>query len=443
MTRPLSLAVTAALSLAIFAGGAQAGTFSTNTNPITVPSTSGGTVTVQYLFAGDGVTEDAQLDICYNPSIITGVTPTVLVPGSVCADQVSAAPCAAPNTRRLRIIPPSGGGTPLTSTPTAYCQFALTIAPGGPDVNAFVEEFIECAHPLGFMPCNRAGVPWEYQRVALQAPTIGFTPDGNPAGPGFPITLTPSSPGIATTTITATSAAPGGNPGDPGGPNGQIIDCTFLGPDAAHFSFNPAVIFPITYTAGTPRTEPFTVQCNRGPNPRSAQLECRVNDQGGPRSEWYDLTCPGALPADLNLPPSGPITLPGGFVGNTVTSTLPLTVVTPGETGAANATASCTATPPITVTPASITVPPGTSTPSPSGFTVGCTLTAAPQSGTVTCTINDREATPQTFTYDVTCPAGSLVPPPRPVPAGSAWGWYLLGLLTLLVGGFVAYRRLS
>lgn len=351
------------------------------------------------------------------------------------------ATCPAPNVV-IRVIVLNQALTALAS-PLDVCTITMTISnpatPGTYPLDVY-DELASDASANPVLPFT----PLDGQLVitALQGPTIAFTPDGNPAGPGFPITMTPSVPGFATTTITATSATPGGNPGDPGGPNGQIVNCSISGTHASFFSFNPAVSFPITYTAGTPFTQSLTVQCERGPNPRNAQLECRVNDQGGARSEWYDLTCPGALPADLNLPPSGPITLPGGFVGNTVSQPLPVTVVTPGETGGGNATVNCTATPPISVTPASIIVPPNQNTANPPAFTVSCQLTDQPQSGAVNCTIIDRDGqTP--FSYEVTCPAGSLVPPPRPVPAGSAWSWYVLGLFTLLLGGFVAYRRLS
>ncbi|MDW8479280.1 MAG: hypothetical protein RML12_04830 [Xanthomonadales bacterium] len=323
-------------------------------------------------------------------------------------------------------------------SPFDYCTITLTIRNGALAGSYPLDVYDQIASdPLG-NPVQFAANDGNLVITALQGPNIVFTPDGTGAGPGTPITLTASG-ATATTSIQASSAG-AGNAGDPGGPNGQIVNCSFSGPDATHFSFNPAVTFPITYTAGTARTDNFTVQCNRGPTNRNAQLRCQVQDRGGNRDEWYDLTCPGALPADLNLPPSGAITMPGGVVGQTVTTTLPVTVVTQGEAGAANATVNCTTAAPLSISPATVTVPPQTGTAQP--FTISCTLTNAVQNGTVNCTINDRGGT-ETRTYNVTCPAGSIVPPPRPIPAGSPWGWYLLGLLTLALGGLVAWRRLG
>lgn len=281
--------------------------------------------------------------------------------------------------------------------------------------------------------------------TAIPGPTIAFTPDGGNVLPGTAITMTPISGTTAQTTILASSnTANGGNPGGAGGPNGQVTNCVLGGPDAAQFTITAPATFPQTFTAGTGRDLNIRVECNRSPaTDRTATLVCQVQDQSGTRDEAYTLTCPRPLPADLSMPPSGPITMPGGFVGQTVTQPLPVTVATPGETGASNATVNCTVTaggPNITVSPASISVPPGQNT--APGFTVGCVLTAAAQTGNVQCTINDRGGT-QVIDYPVNCPEGSLVPPPRPVPAGSAWSWYLLGLMTLLLGGFVAWRRLS
>ncbi|MDW8479281.1 MAG: hypothetical protein RML12_04835 [Xanthomonadales bacterium] len=366
-------------------------------------------------------------------TLTPGSAPNVLI--SCQTAIVNTASCPAPNAVVRILVGMAMAGQPVTSpldvcTVTPVVRSGATIGSYPLDVQNH-SAINAGGKPVAFVANDGTLV------ITGQGPVIAFTPDGAGAGPGTAITLTASG-AIATTTIQASSA---GSPGDPGGPNGAIQNCSFSGPDAAQFSFNPAVTFPITYTAGTARTDNFTVQCNRGPSDRNAQLRCQVQDRNGTRDEWYDLTCPRALPADLDLPPAAPITMPGGLVGQTVTTTLPVTVVTPGEPGAENATVNCVAAPLfMSISPASVTVPPGTNTAPP--FTIGCTLGAGNRIGLVTCTIFDRDGM-ATRDYPVNCPAGAVLPPPRPIPAGSPWGWYLLGLLTLALGGLVAWRRLG
>jgi hypothetical protein len=201
----LSLAVCTAIASA----GAMAGTFTQVPDPASVAQ--GGTVNVAFQFAGDGVTQEAQLDLNYNNTVFTTVVPTVVVAGSVCAVN--------PTPPFIRIIPPSGAGNPLTSTATTYCSFAFTAAPAAPAANYdFTVRFIECDGPS----CTRTG-PFRITvtgAVVNTPPTIAYNPTTGStitysgAGVGAPIVATPSggagTGAAATTTVGACNITGGG-----------------------------------------------------------------------------------------------------------------------------------------------------------------------------------------------------------------------------------------
>lgn len=106
----------------------------------------GRTVTVLVTFQGDGITEDAQLDLGFDESV-EFVSAKTIVDGSVCV--------LMKNKRAVRIVPPTGGGTPLTSKPVEYCSFLFRANNSKANAAAaFRSEFIECASPTGMHGCE-------------------------------------------------------------------------------------------------------------------------------------------------------------------------------------------------------------------------------------------------------------------------------------------------
>ena len=96
-------------------------------------------------FAGDGVTQDAQLDMTYAENL-QFVSASVKVPGSVCVvfqDQ-----------RLMRVVPPSGAGQALSAKSVDYCSFSFK-STGAPSKGAkFSTKFQECAAPSGASSCS-------------------------------------------------------------------------------------------------------------------------------------------------------------------------------------------------------------------------------------------------------------------------------------------------
>ena len=131
-----SLVMTAGLALA--AAPAFAGNFE-----IWTDSSAKGGVTMLVSFAGDGLTEDAQVDFNY-PTNLKFVRADVKVPGSICA--------AFPSENKVRVVPPSGAGTPLSTAATDYCSFSFSGK--GAAAAKFKPSFVECAAPTGSSKCN-------------------------------------------------------------------------------------------------------------------------------------------------------------------------------------------------------------------------------------------------------------------------------------------------
>ncbi|GIX34164.1 MAG: hypothetical protein KatS3mg125_2120 [Lysobacterales bacterium] len=123
------------------AQGASAGQFE-----VWAGHEKGRSVTVLVTFQGDGVTEDAQLDLGFDESL-EFVSAKTIVDGSVCV--------LMKNKRAIRIVPPTGGGTPLPVKPVEYCSFLFRANLSKGDASAaFRHEFIECASPTGMHACE-------------------------------------------------------------------------------------------------------------------------------------------------------------------------------------------------------------------------------------------------------------------------------------------------
>jgi len=123
--------------LALAAAPAFAGNFE-----IWTDSSAKGGVTMIVSFAGDGLTEDAQVDFD-TPKNLKFVRADVKVPGSVCV--------AFPKENKVRVVPPSGAGTALPTAATDYCSFSFA---GKATGEKFKPSFVECAAPTGSSKCN-------------------------------------------------------------------------------------------------------------------------------------------------------------------------------------------------------------------------------------------------------------------------------------------------
>ncbi|HET6603805.1 MAG TPA: hypothetical protein VFG21_06255, partial [Xanthomonadaceae bacterium] len=248
------LASVLAVSGLLIAGIANAGTFSQSPDPGSVVR-GGSASNVDFLFAGDGETQDAQLDITLSSVADLTITPSILVPGSV---------CVLVDADTLRIVPPSGAGVALTSTATAYCRFAFTATAGATlGLRTWTTDFIECASPAGAAAsCTFSGsgvnitdappdVTLSYDPT--QGTTVNFTGGTGVAG------------STSTASITATA----------GGTNGTatVTACGFSGGNAGAFALTSG---DLSIAAGASDTIDMT--CTRALTAQSSTLTCTEND---------------------------------------------------------------------------------------------------------------------------------------------------------------------
>jgi hypothetical protein len=128
-------------SLLCATGAASAGDFQ-----LWTLAGKGGEVVLAVSFIGDGVTQDAQLDLAV-PAGYRVVSHATKAAGSVCA--------SFPSDSKIRIVPPSGEGQPLPSTLMEVCTFKLVAEKGAmAGAPAFEVVFKECAAPTGETNCG-------------------------------------------------------------------------------------------------------------------------------------------------------------------------------------------------------------------------------------------------------------------------------------------------
>jgi hypothetical protein len=112
----VKLALSSALIVvAGLASAGPSGEFSTY-----VYETKSGMTNVVVAFSGDGVTQEAQLDLTFDQGLSV-VKAEPLVGGAVCV--------ANPDVHGLRAVPPSGAGKALSTKGTDVCKFSLARAP--------------------------------------------------------------------------------------------------------------------------------------------------------------------------------------------------------------------------------------------------------------------------------------------------------------------------
>lgn len=106
-----------------------------------------GGVTVVVSFQGDGVTQDAGVDLAIPEGYTVGKS-VVKVAGSICMS----------TEKFMRVVPPSGAGEALPKGAVDYCSFSLRAKKGavaaGPVV--LTPVFTECAAPTGIQSCGHA-----------------------------------------------------------------------------------------------------------------------------------------------------------------------------------------------------------------------------------------------------------------------------------------------
>jgi hypothetical protein len=402
-------------------GFAHAGTFSQNPDPAIVVQ-GGSAATVQFLFAGDGQTDNAQLDI--QLSDVAGLTITANPP------LVGGSTCSVIGGNVLRIVPPdaSAGGTTLTATPTAYCSFDFTAAAGATlGLRTWTANTVECSAlgnpvtPCTFTQTASSGI--EISDAPPTPLTLSYAPV-----PG-PITLPSGNAGATVNTNIVATAT--GNSGS------ASLSCSA----AAGFTVTPNLTFN---SAGD---QNIAVGCTLGATQTSGNITCTEIDGDsvtpGATRTWT-ATCPqgGVVPVNptiTTVTATGAFAMPSGALGQTVSRLIDFSAS--GGAGTGSATINCTATAPVTVTPAMQTV---TGSAQPTDVAVRLQLTNAAQGPfDVVCTVTSG-STVRTDTFNVTAAAGTALPPPTVVPASSTWSQLLLIALMAGLGlAFVGFRRQS
>ncbi len=390
-----------------FSVAANAGVYSFNPQPVNVPV--GGSVTFQVLFAGAG-TDESGFWFDFDTTDLTIDNAQVLVSGSLC--QINTAGSV------IRVTPPSGAGTPLPTTPTAYCSFQIAASPTAAVGNRPISiDLLECEGSTSDPTCTNTGTI----AVVLEGPptiTFNTTPIALPAGV-FGTTV--SAPVVA-------SIAPGGgsNPGD-----------------TASFTCSASTGFTVAPTSGGPfqngdSLPAITVSATLGAVAQNGTVSCTATNTSGSSVPFQiPVSAPAGAqtaPALGSTPASGStITLPVGQPGATVSSNIRITPT--GGVGQNAATVTCSAAGAVTVNPTTqLSFLPGAPA---QNVAVQCLLLEdEEQTGSVTCSGVDGNGD-FTWNFNVVCPAG--VNTPAIVPATSAWSKFALialfaGLGVLLVG---------
>lgn len=402
------IAAAIALALGSTTAGA-AGWKLANPNP-TVP-VAGGTVTLEVVYESDGATAATQTDI---------VIDTLLVSLDSVDTVTSSALCSLIGTNILRSQEnlPTNAVIP-TGTKCTYHLTAVAGADGDTMPLAFSNElFVDSdgtdtsadnASEDGLLTWIAEGPPsltYDTSPVALPAGPYGSTQTGT-----IPANFTPST-------------------GD------YSVDFSCVAP--AGFTVAPT---SGSYDNTDTAADDLTVSATLTDVAQSGDVVCTVTPEGGSATTF---TIPVSAPAGAETAPvldptpadGGTVTVGGGAPGSNGTGTL---VVTPdGGAGTDVAEVSCTADAPVSISPASLSFPVGSS---PQNFTVTVPLTDAAQSfpGAVTCSGEDGNG-PFEWVFDVSAPAG--VAAPTFIPATSLWSKFaLIGVFAALGLLMVGLRR--
>ncbi|AVP96028.1 hypothetical protein C7S18_01945 [Ahniella affigens] len=394
-----------AILLLVGAGGASAGTF---TFPNTVVTPGAPLETVDIFFAGDGDTQDAGVDLD-TPADVTLSAGVVLVAGSICSNV---------DANTVRIVPPSGAGTPLTSTSTAYCRFSVdSSAVPGPGVDRTLVlspgGLNDCTGNVNSGPCTFTSGTLQIRAGAQVGPTVTYTPAPNAA----PATVTfgaAGSIGGTTTSNVAVSGAGGSNGG-----NTTIDQCQLAtGTGVSFVAFtNMVCTNGGSCTDGTDAN--ITATCTATNAQQTGTFTCRERRQNEAApgdgtvvttTQTWGFTCPAA---NVN-PTITPATASGSnvntsTVGQGQTSTATFSFTPSGGSGTGSSTVTgCTIAAPFSIVPANPTLTFTGSGTTAQSFNVTCTAGAAAQGPqALACTVGGAA-----YSVNVTCPAGLPVAAP-------------------------------
>lgn len=408
------------LATALLASMGVAGAATIGIGSASVPSASGGTVTVAITFNPQAdVVAGYNTIIDYDNTILTG-DPTVAPGGSaVCTID--------PVTHTISVFHATFPASAIPSETACSVSFNVTAGtavgaypiahhPGLPDTS-FVDLAANEIVPAGTVTDGAINV------VATGPGTISF--------PVAPVTLPNATYGTSTSANIPVNWAPGGgnNPGDT-----ASFTCTA----PAGFTVAPLSGGPYTNT-GTPPAN-LAVSCTTGAAAVNGNVECTATNTA-PSSANYTIpvTCPAGTMAPPNLTPNpasgSTLTVPSGAPG--ANSCQSFSIAATGGAGVNPATVTCSsADAAVVVTPATpLNFLPGAAAQS---VQVCTTLTNAAQSfnNVVHCAGADGAGAID-WAFNVAAPAGAVAP--TFVPASSLWSklalFGMLGALGMLVIG--------
>jgi len=348
-----------------------------------------------------------------NPSLVTG--------SGACAS-----PAAAP-----------GAG----AFPDAWCEFLITNTQGIPATGSgriAFRYFVTDGGPDG---ANSSYVGIDtfsfVEGVAGgTAPIFAYTP---PSGSSLPFTGGTTIGSTGTATITVAVGTPGSGTGAT-----ATTTTTCTAPTGPFSGFGQTVT---AEGSGAISGAPLTGTCTLGAAPATQTLTCSENRGGTPTAVTYTLDCPagtvGATAPTFSYSPAAGSTVSftgGTTVGSTANASITATVATPGSGTGAAATTTMTCTAPTgafsgfgqTVTAE------GTGAISGSPLTGTCLVGAAPVTQTLTCSEN-RGGTPTPVTFNLECPAGSVVTPLTSTPISGS----TVTLPTQTMGGAATTTTIS
>jgi len=287
--------------------------------------------------------------------------------------------------------------------------------------------------PNGF-PVTVVSITYENTGAAITVPAGGNTPPqfGYTPAVGGTVSFTGGTTigSTGTGSIAVAVATPGSGSGA-----AATTTTTCTAPTGAFAGFAQSVS---AIGSGAITGSPLSGTCTLGAAVQTQTLTCSENRGGTPTARTFTLSCPAGTV--VNTPPQFTYTPPaggtvsftgGGAVGSTATASISAAVGTPGAGTGAAATTTTTCTAPTgafsgfgqTVT----AVGPGAATGSP--LSGSCTLGAAVQTQTLTCSEN-RGGTPTAVTFNLSCPAGSVAAVTSNPPSGSP-----IAFGTINVGG--------
>ncbi len=377
----------------------------------TATAPPGGVTTLDVSFAGDGRTVETEVSLTFNNAFVSISNPV----------EANNSICLLVNPTRLRIIPPSGGNTPLPAATTTYCRFRVTVAGTAPQgLIALAPADVLCFNAdANAEPCSLAS-------------GAGITVAGEPVPPPPPVPLNLSYQPLAGTLIAFVDGQAPNTPAPPrtvavtangglGEGSASLSACTLTGSGADRFS-----VLPNGLDFSTAGTQSVSIGCNYPSADALATLTCTEIDADSPAPgvpRAFNLRCPAApptFPRRLSYQPQVGtlITFAEGQVPNTPAPPRPIDVHAVGSSGTASVsdcTLSGSGADRFSVSPTSLDFP----SPNAQSLSIGCNYLSADALATLTCTEidGDTPAPGAPRAFNLRCPAA---PPPTRNPVISS-----------------------